>query len=571
LRASKYYAPTLREAPAEADLPSHKLLLRGGFIRPLAAGVFSWMPLGLRVLRNIETVVREEMDRAGSVEVHLPVLAPRELWERSGRWDTFEPTPFRTKDRAGRWFCLGPTHEEVMTDLVAADLNSYRDLPVTLYQIQVKFRDEMRPRGGLLRVKEFVMKDAYSFDVDAAGLDVSYEAQYEAYLRIFSRLGIDVLVVKADAGSMGGSDTREFMALTEAGEDTVFICDRCSYAANAECATVPPAEPVKHRNTHGDPVLVETPGMKTVEQVCEFLQTTPEHLAKTLLLNADGRMVAAMVRGDRELNEFKLKNLLGAETLRMATPEEVQETTGAPVGFSGPVQLGDNVHIVADHEINAMNDFVVGANRADAHLVGVDIDADFVVDEFADIREAVIGDPCPECADGRLATKRGIEMGHVFKLGTKYSEALGAVFLDESGQQHPAVMGCYGFGVSRAVSAVVETHHDENGIVWPMGIAPFDVCVLSLDPNVHDLEGVVSGLERDLEGAGYQVMVDDRDERPGVKFKDADLIGYPIQVVVGKRTVQNGTVEVRRRKDKEERVVPVAEALAAVQELAGGA
>jgi prolyl-tRNA synthetase len=571
LRASRYYAPTLREAPAEADLPSHKLLLRGGFIRPLAAGVFSWMPLGLRVLKNIEAIIREEMDGAGAVEVHLPVLAPRELWERSGRWDTFEPTPFRTKDRAGRFFCMGPTHEEVMTDLVAGDLHSYRDLPVTLYQIQVKFRDEMRPRGGLLRVKEFVMKDAYSFDVDAAGLDASYDAQYEAYLRIFRRLGIEVLVVKADAGSMGGSDTREFMALTEAGEDTVFMCDRCEYAANAECATVPAVAPVKHRNTAGDPELVETPGMKTVEEVCEFLQTTPDHLAKTLLLNADGKMVAAMVRGDRELNEFKLKNLLGAETLRMATPEEVVATTGAAVGFSGPVHLDDTVRIIADHEINAMRDFVVGANRDDAHFVGVDVDVDFTVEQFADIREAVVCDPCPECEDGRLTTRRGIEMGHVFKLGTKYSEALGAVFLGEDGQQRPAVMGCYGFGVSRAVAAVVETHHDDNGIVWPLELAPFQVCVLSLDPNVHDLTAIVDGLETELEQVGYSVMVDDRDERPGVKFKDADLIGYPVQVVVGKRTAQSGTVEVRRRRDKEERVVPVAEVAAAVRELAEGA
>ena len=570
MRASQYYAPTLRKAPAEAELASHKLLLRGGFIRPLSAGLFSWLPLGLRVLRNIENVVREEMNRAGAVEVHLPVLAPRELWEQSGRWESFQPPLFRLEDRTGRWFCLGPTHEEIITDLVAGDLNSYRDLPLTLYQIQVKFRDEIRPRGGLLRVKEFLMKDAYSFDVDAAGLDESYEAQYQAYVRIFERLDLPVLVVKADAGSMGGSDTLEFTVLTEAGEDTVFICDRCDYAANAECAAAKPPAPTHPPKKGGASALVETPGMKTVEQVCEFLDTTPENLAKTLLYNADGRIVGAMVRGDRELNEFKLRNLLGAEALRMATAEEVLRTTGAQVGFTGPVQLRGDVEIIADHEIAVMSDFVVGANQDDAHFVGVDVDQDFVVDRFADIREAVVHDPCPECDDGFLTTTRGIEMGHVFKLGTKYAKDLGATYLDENGQEQVAVMGCYGFGVSRAVAALVETHNDEDGIIWPLSVAPFHVCILLLDPDVEELAEVADQLESQLTAGGYDVMVDDRDERPGVKFKDADLIGYPLQIVVGKRTTQEGQVEVRRRKDKAENVVPVAEALAAIKELAEG-
>lgn len=570
MRASRYWAPTLRQAPVEAEIISHKLLMRGGFVRPLTAGIFDWMPLGLRVLRKVEEVIRQEMDRAGALEVHLPVLAPRELWEQSGRWDTFNPTPFRVQDRTERWFCLGPTHEEVMTDLVATDLKSYRDLPLTLYQIQVKFRDEMRPRGGLLRVKEFFMKDAYSFDVDRAGLDASYEAQYQAYLRIIQRLDLPLLIVKADAGSMGGSDTREFMILTEAGEDTLFVCDKCDYAANAECAAVPKPEPTGAPNRCGDATLVETPGMKTVEQVCEFLETTPDNLAKTLLLNADGKIVAAMVRGDRELNEFKLKNLLGAAVLRMATPEEVLAATGAQVGFSGPCQLHDDVNIVADFEIGTMTDFVVGANRDDAHLCCVNVERDFVVDQWADIRHAEPGDKCPECADGYLRTVKGIEIGHVFKLGTKYSEALGAKFLDENGQEQVAIMGCYGFGVSRAVAALAEVHNDENGLVWPLSVAPFQVAILLLDPDVHDLGQVADDLEQQIEAAGHDVMVDDRDERPGVKFKDADLIGYPIQIVVGKRTAQEGTVEVRRRKDKEQRVVPVAEALAAVKELMEG-
>ncbi|MEN6343846.1 MAG: proline--tRNA ligase [Armatimonadia bacterium] len=568
MRASRYYAPTLRQAPVEAEIASHKMLVRGGFIRPLTAGVFDWLPLGLRVLRKVETVVREEMERAGALEVHLPVLAPRELWEQSGRWDTFQPTPFRVQDRTERWFCLGPTHEEVMTDLVATDLKSYRDLPLTLYQIQVKFRDEMRPRGGLLRVKEFTMKDAYSFDVDRAGLDASYEAQYQAYLRIMERLQLPVLVVRADAGSMGGSDTREFMILTDAGEDTIFICDKCDYASNAECATFKVPEPRKGPNRCGDSALVETPGMKTIEQVCEFLQTTPEALAKTLILNADGRLVAAMVRGDRELNEFKLRNLLGATTLRMATPEEVFTATGASVGFSGPCQLSDEVEIIADHEIANMTDITVGANKDDAHLVCVNVERDFVVDRFADIRHAVPGDPCPMCGEGYLGTDKGIEIGHVFKLGTKYAEALGAKFLDEDGKEKVAIMGCYGMGVSRAVAALVEVHHDDNGIIWPLSVAPFQVAVLLLDPQVHDLGQAADQLEAELSAAGLDVMIDDRDERPGVKFKDADLIGYPIQVVVGKRTAQEGTVEVRRRRDKAELVVPLAEATAAVQKLA---
>ncbi len=568
MRASKFYAPTLRQAPVEAELASHKLLLRGGFIRPLTAGVFSWLPLGLRVLRKIENIVREEMNRAGAAEVHLPVLAPRELWEQSGRWDTFQPALFRLQDRSDRWFCLGPTHEEVMTDLVAGDLHSYRDLPFTLYQIQVKFRDEMRPRGGLLRVKEFLMKDAYSFDADEAGLSVSYQAMYDAYARVMERLQTRALVVKADAGSMGGSDTREFMVLTEAGEDTVFMCDRCDYAANAECAAVKPPHPIRSPYKAGDAELVQTPGMKTVEQVCQFLDTTPENLAKTLLLNVDGRVVAAMVRGDRELNEFKLRNLLHAEQLRMATPEEVLATTGAPLGFSGPVQLHDDVQIIADLEIATMSEFVVGANQADAHLVGVELERDFVVDQFADIRHAVPGDACPECEEGYLTTRRGMEMGHVFKLGTKYAQALGARYLDPHGEEKVAVMGCYGFGISRAVAALVETHHDDNGIVWPVSVAPFHVGVLLLDPELHGLGEAAGRLECELEAAGLEVMVDDREERPGVKFKDADLIGYPIQVVMGKRTAQEGKVEVRRRRDKAERVVPLEEATAAARELA---
>lgn len=571
MRASQYYAPTLRQAPAEAEIPSHKLLVRGGFIRPLTAGVFTFLPLGLRVLRRVENIVREEMNAAGAIEVFMPVLQPRDLWERTGRWDTFQPRPLRTEDRTGRWFCLGPTHEEVITSLVAGEVTSYRQLPLTLYQIQTKFRDEMRPRGGLMRVKEFTMKDAYSFDIDQASLNRSYQAMYDAYVKIFERLNLPVVVVEAEAGSMGGHDTREFMVLSENGEDTVFMCDSCEYAANAECAVARPPKPTQSRDKHGEPVLVDTPGATTIQQVCEQLDTEPQQLVKTLLFRADGRFVAALIRGDRGLNETKLQTAVGASELRMATAEEIFTLIGAQVGYSGPVGLPENVEIIADHEIAAMNDFVVGANQNDAHLVGVDAEVDFRVDRYADLRRAVAGDECPQCSEGYLTAHRSIEMAHIFKLGTKYSEDLGAVFTNEDGQEKAMIMGCYGVGVSRAVAAIVEEHHDDDGIIWPLSVAPFDVVILLLDPQNTQLTAAAEDMAAQLEQHGFEVMVDDRDERPGVKFKDADLIGYPLSVVIGRRTADSGEVEVRRRRDRAEKIVAVKEAAGAVEGLAAEA
>lgn len=571
MRASEFYAPTLREAPAEAEIPSHKLLVRGGFIRPLTAGVFTFLPLGLRVLRRVENIVREEMNAAGAIEVLMPVLQPKELWEKTDRWNTFQPLPLRTEDRTGRWFCLGPTHEEVITDLVAGEIASYRQLPITLYQIQTKFRDEMRPRGGLMRVKEFTMKDAYSFDVDQAGLDRSYQAMYDAYLRIFERLNLPVVVVEAEAGSMGGHDTKEFMVLSENGEDTIFMCDRCDYAANAECAAGRPPEPAQSRDKHGEPVLVDTPGATTIQQVCEQLHTEPQQLVKTLLFNADGRYVAALVRGDRELNETKLQQVLGTADARMATGEEILEVTGAPVGFTGPVGLPDNVEIIADHEIAAMTDFVVGANQNDAHLVGADVEVDFRVDRYEDLRRAMAADRCPHCEDGYLSAHRSIEMGHIFKLGTKYSEDLDAVFTDERGREKPMIMGCYGIGVSRAIAALVEQHHDDDGIVWPLSVAPFDVVILLLDRENAQAAAAADDLTDELEQNGFAVLLDDRDERPGVKFKDADLIGHPLVVVIGKRMAKSGEVEVRRRCDRVEQIVVVAQTAMAIKQLAADA
>jgi len=568
LLASQYYLPTLREAPAEAEIPSHRLLLRGGFIRPLSAGVFSFLPLGLRSLRKIENIVREEMNAAGALEVFLPVLSPRDLWERSGRWDTFQPQPLRVQDRSERWFCLGPTHEEVITDLVAMDLESYRELPVTLYQIQTKFRDEVRARGGLIRVKEFLMKDAYSFGRSEEDLDEAYDAMYQAYVRIFERLELPTVIVRAEAGSMGGHDTREFMLLSENGEDTVFMCDSCDYASNAECAQIRPPQ-ARSGDKLGERELVSTPEARTVEQVCEILGTTPEQLAKTLIYRADDRFFAVMVRGDRSLNEAKLSGLLKAEELRMANDEEVRELTGAEVGFAGPIGLPDEVTIIADHEIATMSDFVVGANQDDAHYVAVDVGADFQVAQFADLRSAVAGDACPACNEGRLTQHRAIELAHVFKLGAKYSEDLGALFVDSDGTQKPAIMGCYGIGVSRCLAAIVEEHHDENGIIWPRAAAPFEVVVLLLDTKDEELRGAAEQVYRSLQEVGYDTMFDERDMSAGIKFAEADLIGYPARVVVGRKTKQEGEVEVRRRSDAEELVVPVAQAADAVQTLLG--
>jgi prolyl-tRNA synthetase len=570
LRSTAYHAPTLRQAPSEAEAPSHQLLLRGGFIRQLTAGVFTYLPLGLRVLRNVEEIIREEMNRAGAHEVLMPVIHPQELWERSGRWTTFQPEPLKCRDRAGRWYCLAPTHEEAVSDLVAGDITSYRALPLTLYQIQQKFRDELRPRAGLVRGKEFIMKDAYSFDTSREGLDISFDKMYDAYVRIFARLHLDVTIVEAEAGSIGGFGTREFMLPTPSGEDTIIQCDGCDYASNLECASSRSPEPVAPPARSHEPRPVETPGAKTIEAVCTLLGRPPQELVKSLLYHTEEGFVAVLLRGDRQLNENKLARELGGVPMRLAEPEEIRDLTGAEVGYSGPVGLDKKVLVIADDEIAALGDCVVGANCTDQHLVDVTVGLDFVPGRYADLREAAPGDRCCTCEGGTLQAVRGIELGHVFKLGTKYSEALGAVFTDEEGHQQPMIMGCYGIGVSRCVSALVEAHHDEKGMRWPLSVAPFQVAVLLLDPSQAPVAEAAEGLYQDLRDAGYEVLLDDRDERPGVKFKDAELIGFPIVVVVGKKFATEGAVEVRCRNDGSERTVPLAEALAAVQEIAEG-
>ena len=548
VRTTEFYIPTLRDAPSEAQIPSDRLLRRAGFLRPLASGVFSYLPLGHIVLRRIEQIVREEMNRAGAIELFLPVMQPRDLWERTGRWESFDPPLMRMKDRNGREFCIGPTHEENITSLVAEDVTSYKQLPLTLYQIQTKVRDEMRPRGGLIRVKEFIMKDAYSFDTDRAGLDLSYDKMYDAYVTIFERIGLDVEIIRADAGSMGGFDTREFALLCENGEDTLYKCDKCDYSSNAECAACRAPEALEVEPA-GKPELLDTPNARTIEQVTDMLDVTPDRLVKTLLFNTREGFFAALVRGDRELNEQKLAAYLQAGDIRMATEEEVEALTGAAVGFAGPVGLPDDVRIIADPEIAAMSDFITGANQTDAHIGGVNVGADFEVTEYADIRNAVDGDGCLECAEGHLRSYRAIELGHIFKLGTRYSEALDALVQDENGRQIPMVMGCYGIGVSRIISAVVEQCHDEKGIIWPRSVAPFEVVILLLDPDDEQLAAVAGELHDDLSARGVRVMLDDREERAGVKFNDAELIGYPLRAVIGKRSKESGEIELQVRRD----------------------
>jgi prolyl-tRNA synthetase len=572
LRASQAFINTLRQAPSEAEIPSHILLLRGGFIRQLTAGAYSFLPLGFRVFKRVEQIVREEMNRIGALEILMPALNPRELWEESGRWDSFAPPPMKLKDGAGREYLLGPTHEEVVTDIVRHTVRSYKQLPLTLYQIQNKFRDELRPRGGLLRSKEFSMKDAYSFHSSWGSLEATFEDMREAYCRVFTRCGLRYRIVEASAGSMGGTGTLEFMAPAENGEDTILLCDGCGYAANAEMAVrrAPADAPTAPANPPFDPAgkpeKVDTPNAHTIEAVCAMLGKRPEQLVKTMVCRAsDGSFVAGLVRGDHDLNPHKLAQALGVESVELADPPEIQEITGARVGFAGPVGL-TKAQIVADYDIAGMVDCVTGANADDAHLVNVNVWRDFTPAQWADIRVVGDGDACPRC-DGTLRTERGIEMGHVFKLGTKYSVSMGAKYLDRDGQEKPLIMGCYGIGVSRVLSAVVEAHHDASGIIWPISIAPYDVIILLLDPDDEGARGAAEDIYADLQ-AEMDPLLDDRDERPGVKFKDADLIGIPIQVVIGKRGIQRGALEVRIRGREGETLAPPAEAPQRVREIA---
>jgi len=545
MRWSKYYLPTLKEDPAEAEVISHRLLMRAGMIRKLTAGVYTYLPQGLRCLDKIARIVREEMNRAGALEVFMPTVQPADLWKESGRWDVYGKELLRFQDRHGRGCCLGPTHEEVITDLMRGEIKSYRQLPVNLYQVQAKFRDEIRPRFGLMRGREFIMKDAYSFDRDDAGADKSYQTMYDAYLRIFTRLGMAFRVVEADSGPIGGSFSHEFMVLAKTGEDTIAVCTACDYAANLEKAV---AMVRGERDDAEGPSaeLVLTPGRHTVEEVTAFLQVGPEKLVKTLLYEADGQAVAALVRGDRELNEIKLKNLLGAKFLNMATPEQVRAWSGAPVGFAGPVGLHVDA-IWADRELDLSRSWITGANQTDAHLRHVDLSRDAKITGSADLRQVTPEDPCPHCG-AALDLPKGIEVGHVFKLGTKYSAAMDAGYLDEEGITRPIIMGCYGIGVSRIMAACLEQNNDEHGTLFPPPIAPFQIELIVLNVKNQELMHQAQILHDRLEAMGFEVLLDDREERPGVKFKDADLIGLPGQLILGEKGLAKGVLEAKNRK-----------------------
>ncbi|SIN72004.1 proline--tRNA ligase [Halodesulfovibrio marinisediminis] len=554
MRWSRFYIPTLKEAPADAEVVSHKLLTRAGMIRKLTSGIYTYMPLGLRSITKASAIVREEMDKAGGNEVSMPMVQPADLWQESGRWDFYGKELLRLKDRHNRDYCLGPTHEEVITDIVRGEVRSYRQLPMNLYQIQTKFRDEVRPRFGLMRGREFIMKDAYSFDKDQAGLDESYDAMYAAYNAIFSRMGLEFRPVEADSGSIGGSFSHEFMVLAETGEDTIVVCDSCSYAANVERAEILcSGEECAALETPMEEV--STPNARTIEEVSSFLNAPATAFVKTLLFDADGEPVAALVRGDRELNDVKLKNLLQADTLEMATPEQVREWTGAPVGFAGPVKLNVK-RIYADNELRFATDWIVGANKADAHLKHVCLKRDVELTGYADLRVITENDVCPKCGK-EISLPKGIEVGHVFKLGTKYSESLGCTFLDENGKEQVMLMGCYGIGVSRVVAACIEQNHDENGICFPPPIAPFEALVVNLDIKSDEVNDKVDEIYTFLKEQGIDVLVDDRKERPGVKFKDADLIGIPMQLVVGGRGLKNGIIEAKDRRTGEKTELPV--------------
>jgi prolyl-tRNA synthetase len=576
MRWSRYFLQTVREVPGAAEAISHILLTRAGMIRRIAAGIYALTPLGLRSHRKTETIVREEMDRAGCLELELPILQPRELWEEAGRWQryTAEEILFHLEDRKDGQYCLAPTAEEAVTSLVRAGVTSYRQLPLTLYQIRTKFRDEIRPRFGLMRGREFLMYDGYSFDTDPAGLDRSYKNQDGAYRRIFQRCGLDFTVVQADSGAIGGSASEEFMVLADTGEDAVARCPACDYGANVEKAETGRRPSPWDGETAGPLEDVETPGRGGIDDVVEFLGITGSRMIKCLVYDTEKGFVVALVRGDLDVNEIALKNGLGVEHLTLASEEKVESATGSPVGYVGPHHLaGRGVRVVGDESIRGAVNAVTGAGRRDWHVRGLSLERDAPVSEWLSFARARAGDPCPRCGKP-LEIARGIEVGHIFKLGTKYSVAMRADFTDENGGTRPVVMGTYGIGVGRTMASAVEQHHDDDGIVWPLALAPFEIAVVSLNPADEAARREADALHEALAGAGADVFYDDRDERPGVKFKDADLIGFPLRVNVGGRALKEGNVEIVIRRDKSVRRVPVADAVEAVrkarEELARG-
>ncbi len=554
---SKMFIPTVKEDPKEAEVASHRLMLRAGFIRRLASGVYTWLPLGLKSLRKVEQIIREEMNRKGAQEILMPAVQPKELWVESTRWEKYGKELLRFVDRNNRELCLGPTHEEVVTDLVRREVKSYKDLPVNLYQIQNKFRDEIRPRFGIMRSREFSMKDAYSFDADEPSAEKSYKDMYEAYVSIFERCGFKFRVVEADTGQIGGSFSHEFMVLADTGEDVIISCDACGYAANLERAEVGIEGEAPSGPKIGLHKRVPTPEQRKIDEVSKFLGITPDKLLKTIIYKTDQGVIGVLVRGDREINDTKLKNLLKLDELELADERTIEEVTGGPLGFSGPIGL--KIPVYADMDLKFMENFVIGGNERDVHVVDANL-GDFAVKGFYDIKVAVAGDKCPRCDAGKLVATRGIEVGHIFKLGLKYSKAMNATFLDSDGKEQFMIMGCYGIGVGRTVAAAIEQGNDENGMILPIPIAPFEVNVLPVNTTHAESMDVARAIYDELLGKGIDVVMDDRDERPGVKFKDCDLIGIPLRVTIGERGLKDGIVEIKRRESKEFEKVPVAEA-----------
>lgn len=554
MRYTQMFIPTLKQSPADAEVISHQLMIRSGMIRQLASGVYSILPLGQRVLKKVEQIIREEMNAIGGLEMFLPSIQPAELWKESGRWDFYGKELLRINDRHDREFCYGPTHEEVITDIVRRDVKSYKQLPLLMYQIQTKFRDEVRPRFGVMRGREFTMKDAYSFHADEESTRKTYEDMKRAYSNVFTRCGLEFKMVEADSGTIGGNFSHEFMVLADSGEDAVGFCDHCDYASNLEKAALKP--PAGQATPESPATLTEvpTPGKKTIEEVAGFLNTGPEKIVKTLLFENEDGLVAGLIRGDRQLNLIKFKNHLGCEWLHPADEKTIAEKTGFPVGFLGPVGL--NLKIFADHEIGNMHDFVAGANKPDTHFTGVQLDRDIKVAEMVDLRDVIEGDPCPRCEGGRYQIRRGIEVGHIFILGTKYSKAMKAHFLDPNGKEQPFVMGCYGIGVGRTAAAAIEQNHDDNGIIWPGAIAPFKVTVIPVNVKAEPVKEAAEKIYNALVDQGIEALLDDRTDRLGAKLKDAELTGIPVQIVIGPKNLEAGNLEVKFRKTGESRSLP---------------
>ncbi|MDK0763141.1 proline--tRNA ligase [Clostridium perfringens] len=561
MKMSNMLVGTLREVPAEAEIESHKLMLRAGLMRKMAAGIYNYMPLGLKVIENVKNIVREEMNNAGAQEFLASALIPAELWQESGRWDAYGAEMFRLKDRHNRDFCLGPTHEEVFTDIVRNEIKSYKQLPLNLYQIQTKYRDERRPRFGVMRSREFIMKDGYSFDKDQEGLDLAYEKMRKAYVNIFNRCGLDAKAVAADSGAIGGSGSAEFMVKSEVGEDDVVFCTACDYAANIEKAPSTPEHGEKEELMEVE--KVETPAVKSIEDLAKFFECSPKKIAKTLIFQADDNVVAVVLRGDREANEVKIANAIGEVIeLEMASEEAVKEATGAAVGFAGPMGIKVDMLLV-DQEVANMYNFIIGANETDMHLKNVNYGRDFegIVGDF---RNVTIGEKCPECGK-EITISRGTEVGHIFKLGTKYSESMGATFIDEDGKAKPFIMGCYGIGVTRTVASIIEQHNDENGIIWPLEVAPYHVSVIPANVKNEEQATKAEEIYNELRKMGVEALLDDRKERAGVKFKDSELIGIPMRITVGKM-IGEGQVEFKLRNGGEVETLSIEEVYNRVRE-----